>query len=509
MANQYEQSLLDQGVTQSYIDSERAKGKSGLLSGSNVDQQDVSGLLAGFKATPQQVFSGQNVQQTMNAPLAAPDYSDPLKLRDYFYNSPTIQGERTALSDLNNQIAKLKENTRGQQNYLENQTLPMGVITGQQANQLRLSDSAQQTLSEQQQIRQANLSTFLSEADQKFQIAYEQRGQIQNLISQTGGKAGISYADTFETATAKATKYIEKQAKEAKKEAYKDNLKAQLLAIGKSTKGNTKELEKKLKKYNKEAVAEAKKNADLDYQIKLKSLKGGSGGGTIGQRSGAIVSQAQDALLASKGEDGKVDPGVYAQYRAQYANETGDVTGFDQQFAGLLSSQEQGNLGIQTVSKPATAAQSKIGGYYSRALDAANALQSVESNIAGLGVLGQTQLNYAPNILKSSEQKIQTQAERQFIEAYLRKDSGAAIPTDEYKNARQTYFPQPGDDANTLARKSQARQSVINALQAEAGPAAQNYSTIGGGGSSSTLSDEDTLRNMGYTDDQIEYLKSQ
>lgn len=336
---------------------------------------------------PNQVFSGTNVAQTMTAPLPAPDYSDPLKLRDYFYKSPEIEAERTALADLNKQLATLSANTRNQQNFIEDRTVPMDIIRGEQASQLRLSSAQQQALSEQQQVRQANLSTFLADADQRFNLAYQQRDQIQNLISQTGGKAGISFADSFETATAKATKYIEKKAKDDQKEAYKKELKAQLLALGKNTKGlSTKELEKKLRKYNKEAAAEAKRNADLDYQIKLKSLRGGSGG-TVGQRTGAVVSAAQNALLASRGTDGKVDPGVYAQFRAQYASETGDVTGFDQQFGRLLSEQEQGNLGIQlgTAAQQTAAAKSEAA-KQSAQYQASNALAAVNNlaNMPGL-----------------------------------------------------------------------------------------------------------------------------
>jgi hypothetical protein len=37
----------------------------------------------------------------------------------------------------------------------------------------------------------------------------------------------------------------------------------------------------------------------------------------------------------------------------------------------------------------------------------------------------------------------QKQAEQNFINAILRKESGAAISPSEYKNAEKQYFPQP------------------------------------------------------------------
>jgi hypothetical protein len=62
------------------------------------------------------------------------------------------------------------------------------------------------------------------------------------------------------------------------------------------------------------------------------------------------------------------------------------------------------------------------------------------------------------------------QAELNFVTAWLRKTSGAAISQGEYTNAENTFFPRPWDDPGTLQQKAQARRVVIEGLKAAAGP---------------------------------------
>lgn len=75
----------------------------------------------------------------------------------------------------------------------------------------------------------------------------------------------------------------------------------------------------------------------------------------------------------------------------------------------------------------------------------------------------------APGELKSSERQQLEQAERDFVNAVLRKESGAAISPAEFKNARQQYFPQPGDTTEVLTQKAQNRETAIAGLSAQAG----------------------------------------
>lgn len=62
------------------------------------------------------------------------------------------------------------------------------------------------------------------------------------------------------------------------------------------------------------------------------------------------------------------------------------------------------------------------------------------------------------------------QAERDFINAVLRRESGAVISPMEFANARLQYFPQPGDSPEVVERKAANRRIAIEGMRAEAGP---------------------------------------
>jgi hypothetical protein len=62
------------------------------------------------------------------------------------------------------------------------------------------------------------------------------------------------------------------------------------------------------------------------------------------------------------------------------------------------------------------------------------------------------------------------QAQRDFINAQLRRESGAVISPQEFQNARQQYFPQPGDSAPVLAQKKANRAAAEQGMQRSAGP---------------------------------------
>lgn len=56
------------------------------------------------------------------------------------------------------------------------------------------------------------------------------------------------------------------------------------------------------------------------------------------------------------------------------------------------------------------------------------------------------------------------QAQREFVNAILRRESGAVISPSEFQSAAQQYFPQPGDGPEVLAQKRAARQRAMQGL---------------------------------------------
>lgn len=85
------------------------------------------------------------------------------------------------------------------------------------------------------------------------------------------------------------------------------------------------------------------------------------------------------------------------------------------------------------------------------------------TNVPGIGSLVNAGLG-------EKEQQV-VQAQRDFVNAVMRRESGAAIQPSEFSNARKQYFPQPGDGDKVLAQKRANRELVIKGLAEVSGPA--------------------------------------
>jgi hypothetical protein len=127
---------------------------------------------------------------------------------------------------------------------------------------------------------------------------------------------------------------------------------------------------------------------------------------------------------------------------------------------------------LRKENKPPSAAEQRVYGFYTRAKDAADTLDQMQDSMVKKGLAAQGWQKWGPNWLQSDENQVYSQAQRQFTEARLRKDSGAAIAPGEYENDRITYFPQPGDGPKVLARKAAARKALLESLHRESGRAA-------------------------------------
>ncbi len=132
---------------------------------------------------------------------------------------------------------------------------------------------------------------------------------------------------------------------------------------------------------------------------------------------------------------------------------------------------------VEDVSDDATETQRITAVYADRASEANTIIRDVEP--AGLirryRMLGGTAGDYIPfsRTMVSDEFQQLDQAERNFINAVLRRESGAVISEEEFENARRQYFPQPGDREPVLEQKRQNRATTIRGLEAAAGPALQ------------------------------------
>ena len=124
--------------------------------------------------------------------------------------------------------------------------------------------------------------------------------------------------------------------------------------------------------------------------------------------------------------------------------------------------------------KQATDAQSITAGFANR-MEQSNAVFDVlEKYTDNLGVLAYPSQRALPdflNLLKSNNFQSLEQAQRNFINAVLRRESGAVISPTEFADARRQYFPMPGDSKDVLEQKRMNRMQVQKNFIDTAGPA--------------------------------------
>jgi len=108
------------------------------------------------------------------------------------------------------------------------------------------------------------------------------------------------------------------------------------------------------------------------------------------------------------------------------------------------------------------------------------ALESSETfNPASLGEGAASKAGWLGNYLRSPEGQRYEGLQRQWAEGVLRIQTGAAATQDEIDRVMSTYFPQPGDTAETVAQKSQQRDAFARSLVPASGG---NIEAPGGAG---------------------------
>lgn len=112
--------------------------------------------------------------------------------------------------------------------------------------------------------------------------------------------------------------------------------------------------------------------------------------------------------------------------------------------------------------------QSKAAGFADRMIQSENVLRQFEDSGTSLQ---DKLLSSVPggNFFTSDNYKLFGQAKRDFINAILRRESGAVISESEFDNADKQYFPQPGDTPEVIAQKRRNRENAIFGIGRAAG----------------------------------------
>lgn len=154
-------------------------------------------------------------------------------------------------------------------------------------------------------------------------------------------------------------------------------------------------------------------------------------------------------------------------YEAQWNPKTKawDKVGGNKASSNGITVSPDGTVQIGGPTKPLTEAQSKDAVFFTRGAGAlptldqfGNALTSLPEAVGGNApVVG--------NYLKSKEYQQASQAGKEFLQAILRKDTGAAITKEETAEYGSVYLPQPGDGPEVLAQKKAARHRALAAIK--------------------------------------------
>lgn len=131
--------------------------------------------------------------------------------------------------------------------------------------------------------------------------------------------------------------------------------------------------------------------------------------------------------------------------------------------------------------------QGKAGSFALRARDSMAAYNKYGLDPDSLiGTFGNQAAPSVTALASSDERNAVRAAEREFIGAVLRYDSGAAIPPSEFESAYLTYFPSSNAGPEEIAQKKRARETAFQGLLLGAGPAASKFPDAPAAGDTTT-----------------------
>jgi hypothetical protein len=135
----------------------------------------------------------------------------------------------------------------------------------------------------------------------------------------------------------------------------------------------------------------------------------------------------------------------------------------------------QGPAGAGGAGKPPTETQLGVAGYLQRMTSSENTMRDLErrKNIVTIPLEKSIAMNTGVEgyVLNPEEQQL-AQAQRDWVRAKLREESGAVIGDQEMAAEIRTYFPQPGEGPEVIAQKAESRRRAERQMQIGSGNAA-------------------------------------
>lgn len=196
------------------------------------------------------------------------------------------------------------------------------------------------------------------------------------------------------------------------------------------------------------------------------------------------TSAANNANTVGASRANNADTIAAANVRAKEGNAAGRVpAGYRLAADGLSLEFIPGGPADPSAAKKAapTEFQGKSAGFGARAQESDRILNEIAGDYSPAGINTKNALGNTPLIggaleatanaaLSDNSQKAE-QAQRDFMNALLRQESGAAIGKDEFSSGKRQYFPQPGDSAAVIEQKAANRRLAVQGLLNNAGNA--------------------------------------
>lgn len=191
--------------------------------------------------------------------------------------------------------------------------------------------------------------------------------------------------------------------------------------------------------------------------------------------------QQQQALGKSMTPDAAANYGLSAQRlaldrdKAAYERQQGGKPAFNADAGGFIVPPSEKNpagtiIPLPGFQKPLNDVQSKsllFGSRMNESDKIINDLAKSGKDFSTPGAAAPYGIGSAINLVNPEQAQMLDQAKRDFLNATLRRESGAVIAKEEFSNADKQYFPQIGDSQKTIEQKARNRALAIQGVMAE------------------------------------------
>jgi len=135
---------------------------------------------------------------------------------------------------------------------------------------------------------------------------------------------------------------------------------------------------------------------------------------------------------------------------------------------------------VASETRPPSQAEYLASTYAGRMVQSEEVFERISDDIVGMNVLSFSSQQWADSpTLQSDTMQAYMQAARNFINALLRRESGAVIADSEFDSAEKQYLPLPNDSADTMRQKAANRQYVTDTMVRSAGAAYEAPGSLG------------------------------